>query len=51
MATGKAPWSSVLKADANYVSLLYQIAQAKSPPPIPKELSNEAVDFLKQCFK
>jgi hypothetical protein len=51
MATGKAPWSQLLNKDANCVSLLYQIAQAKSPPPIPKELSNEAVDFLKQCFK
>ena len=66
MATGKAPWSELLNKDANcvsireylrdsnkeiQVSLLYQIAQAKSPPPIPKELSNEAVDFLKQCFK
>lgn len=33
------------------VSVLYQIAQAKSPPPLPKGLSNEALDFLKLCFK
>ena len=30
---------------------MYQIAKSKSHPPIPKDLSPEAQDFLKKCLK
>jgi len=51
MATGKPPWDSLIKPSSNSISTLYQIAQTKTHPPIPKTFSPEAVDFLKQCFR
>lgn len=51
MATGKIPWSNLMKPGATPVAALYQIANAKSHPPIPETLSADAIDFLKQCFK
>eukprot|EP00330_Aristerostoma_sp_ATCC50986_P007369 CAMPEP_0114599394 /NCGR_PEP_ID=MMETSP0125-20121206/21930_1 /TAXON_ID=485358 ORGANISM="Aristerostoma sp., Strain ATCC 50986" /NCGR_SAMPLE_ID=MMETSP0125 /ASSEMBLY_ACC=CAM_ASM_000245 /LENGTH=196 /DNA_ID=CAMNT_0001806413 /DNA_START=874 /DNA_END=1464 /DNA_ORIENTATION=+ len=51
MATGKAPWTNLNKKDATAVSTLYQIASAKTHPPLPEGISPELTDFLKQCFK
>ncbi|GMH44844.1 hypothetical protein BSKO_12796 [Bryopsis sp. KO-2023] len=46
MATGKPPWSEV----SNNVTVMFHIASAKGPPPIPSSLSPEGEDFLRLCF-
>lgn len=46
MATAKHPWPSV----TNGLAAMYQIATAKSSPPIPELLSAEARSFLARCF-
>jgi len=51
MATGKVPWSNIIRPNATQFSALYQIGKAEGHPPIPDNLTPEANDFLKQCFK
>lgn len=48
MATGKPPWSYKGK---NHIAIMMRIARTKKPPKIPKELSEDAQDFIQQCFK
>ena len=46
MATGEPPWA----AFKNQYSAMYQIANAKGPPPLPKGLlSSMAEDFIRKC--
>jgi len=47
MATGEPPWSEY----KNPMTVLYNILNLKSPPPIPKGLSAELKDFLICCLK
>lgn len=47
MATGKPPWSQF----QSQVSALFHIAQAKTPPPIPENLSLLAKEFLLLCLR
>jgi mitogen-activated protein kinase kinase kinase len=49
MATGRPPWSGAFR-DGNQFSFMFQIAKTNKPPPIPKDLSPEAIDFLNQCL-
>ncbi|KAJ3677258.1 hypothetical protein LUZ60_002982 [Juncus effusus] len=51
MATGKAPWSDIIK-DQEVMSAIYRIGFcSESVPVIPDWLSEEAKDFLKKCLK
>ncbi|KAJ3677259.1 hypothetical protein LUZ60_002983 [Juncus effusus] len=51
MATGKAPWSDVIK-DQEVMSAIYRIGFcSESMLEIPNWLSEEAKDFLKKCLK
>ena len=43
MATGKPPWSEF----SSSISALFHIASSTGIPPLPQNLSDEALDFLK----
>lgn len=45
MFAGKRPWSNEA-----VVSAIYKIGKTKLAPPIPKEISDEAKDFVNKCF-
>ena len=46
MLTGRPPWADV----ETPIAVLYQIATAKGPPPMPRGLSPDALEFLARCF-
>lgn len=45
MFAGQRPWSNEA-----VISAIYKIGKTKLAPPIPDDVSDEAKDFLKQCF-
>lgn len=45
MFAGQRPWSNEA-----VISAIYKIGKTKLAPPIPEDVSEEAKDFLKQCF-
>lgn len=45
MFAGQRPWSNEA-----VISAIYKIGKTKLAPPIPEDVSDEAKDFLKQCF-
>eukprot|EP00003_Mantamonas_plastica_P030291 TRINITY_DN7444_c1_g1_i6.p1 TRINITY_DN7444_c1_g1~~TRINITY_DN7444_c1_g1_i6.p1 ORF type:complete len:666 (+),score=211.52 TRINITY_DN7444_c1_g1_i6:2126-4123(+) len=47
MFTAQHPWGSF----HDHISALFHIAQSKGPPPMPSHLSENANDFLLQCFE
>jgi serine/threonine protein kinase len=50
LITGEAPWQGVFLASNPY-QLMFQIAGAKTAPPIPKDkMSEELYDLISLCF-
>lgn len=47
MATAKSPWHN----KPNPISVIMHVASTHEPPEIPNELSDQARDFILQCFK
>ena len=47
MATAKSPWHN----KPNPISVIMHVASTNEPPEIPNELSDQARDFILQCFK
>jgi len=47
MATGKPPWSQF----TNPLTVMFNIASNKQPPPLPEGLSKETIDFLEKCLQ
>ena len=50
MITAKPPWY-VKNAEHNPYAVLYKIAEAKTPPPFPDDISDNLKDFLKKCLQ
>src|SRR6185295_12288529 len=46
MATGRRPWSNL----DNEWAVMYHVVTGHPPLPDPSQLSEQGMDFLKQCF-
>ncbi|XP_022109851.1 mitogen-activated protein kinase kinase kinase 1-like isoform X2 [Acanthaster planci] len=49
MATAHPPWNA--SAISNHLQLIFKIASAEGPPPIPDELSTATRDLMLRCFE
>jgi serine/threonine protein kinase len=48
MFTGDLPWPELVKLEP--FAIMYKIAQTKSGPELPEDVSEEGADFLRRCF-
>ncbi|XP_038075292.1 mitogen-activated protein kinase kinase kinase 1-like [Patiria miniata] len=49
MATAHPPWNA--SAISNHLQLIFKIASAEGPPPIPDEMSTGTRDLMLRCFE